>query len=81
MYRTAETAFKYGLWEGGKRIEWFDNETLHEINTGQRDFRRYFKLPENQMAPLYPSFEKPDYFDSKLFDITQRFDLRIDYTF
>jgi hypothetical protein len=28
IYKTAETAFKYGLWEEGKRIEWFEDETI-----------------------------------------------------
>lgn len=29
---------KAGLWEDGKRIEWFDNETISAILSGQLDF-------------------------------------------
>jgi len=30
---TPTVTFKHGLWEEGKRIEWFDQKTLEEINS------------------------------------------------
>lgn len=33
-----ETDLKYGLWEDGKRIEWFDNEIVDNIVSGKADF-------------------------------------------
>lgn len=81
VYRTAETNFKFGLWEEGKRIEWFNEQQHQEIQTGMKDFRRYFKKQENQQQSLYSSFEKPDYFDEKLNEIQRMFDIQIDYNF
>ena len=37
---TPTVTFKHGLWEEGKRIEWFDQKTLEDINSGQRDLLR-----------------------------------------
>ena len=31
---TPTVTFKNGLWEEGKRMEWFDQKTLEEINSG-----------------------------------------------
>ena len=42
---------------------------VHEISSGAKDFRKFFRKPENQMQTLYPSFEKPNYFDDKLNEI------------
>ncbi len=63
IYKTQESVFKYGLWEEGKRVEWFDDAQVEEIQSGQKDFKSYFKKQDNQYATLYSSFEKPYYFD------------------
>ena len=69
IYKTATTTFKYGLWEEGKRIEWFDDQQIEEITNGHKDFRQYFKKPENVHAQIYGSFDKPEYFDHQLQEI------------
>lgn len=38
VYAVPGTEPKYGLWEDGKRIEWFDTETAYAIMNGQLDF-------------------------------------------
>jgi hypothetical protein len=38
FYSVPGTDPKAGLWEDGKRIEWFDNETVEAILSGQLDF-------------------------------------------
>lgn len=38
---------KYGLWEDGKRIEWFDEETAQAILNNQVDFTQYFTKRES----------------------------------
>ena len=55
VYQTVDQAsgtpmvtIKHGLWEEGKRIEWFEKEAFDAINNGQKDFRNFFRKPENQ---------------------------------
>lgn len=38
---------KFGLWEDGKRIEWFDMNIAREIQEGKRDFRDFLKRRES----------------------------------
>jgi hypothetical protein len=45
---TPVVTIKHGLWEEGKRIEWFEKQAFDEINNGQKDFRSFFRKPENQ---------------------------------
>jgi len=45
IYKTNQTGFRYGLWEDGKRIEWFDEQTVEEIQRGEKDFRVFFNNP------------------------------------
>ena len=35
----AQQETKYGLWEDGKRIEWFDQEQAMEIMKGKLDYK------------------------------------------
>lgn len=34
---------KFGLWEDGKRIEWFTDQQISLINNGEYDYEVYFK--------------------------------------
>ena len=58
---------KYGLWENGKRVTWFDEPTIVLINQGRYDVRSHFK-DEKSAAALKPneSFKKPDYYDDAM---------------
>ncbi len=38
-----EDKVKYGLWEDGKRIEWFDDKNVTLINSKELDYTSYFK--------------------------------------
>jgi MORN repeat len=42
VYSVPGTEPKCGLWEDGKRIEWFDQPTAQAILSGQIDFTQYF---------------------------------------
>ena len=36
---------KYGLWEEGKRIQWFEGTQIDEIVQGRFNYHDYFKKP------------------------------------
>ena len=42
MYYVPGSERKYGLWEDGKRIEWFDDKTAADIEKGKVDYTQYF---------------------------------------
>ena len=44
----AETKEKYGLWEDGKRIEWFEDDSrIMKINNHEEDYRIYFRKDDS----------------------------------
>jgi len=60
-------SIKYGLWEGGKRVKWFDEPAVVLINQGRFDVSGSFNDPKSAQA-LKPncSFKKPAGFDDAL---------------
>jgi hypothetical protein len=38
---------KFGLWEDGKRILWFEQEQVTSINNSLQDYRDFFRNPES----------------------------------
>jgi len=38
---------RYGLWEDGKRVEWFDDEKIHNINNHDEDYKIYFRKEDS----------------------------------
>jgi hypothetical protein len=38
---------RYGLWEDGKRIEWFENDKIIKIDNHGEDFRIYFRKDDS----------------------------------
>ena len=38
---------KYGIWDNGKRMKWFDEETINLINQGKYDYTQHFKIPSD----------------------------------
>lgn len=38
---------RYGLWEDGKRTEWFDKYQVQDIESGRLDYRKFFRKLEN----------------------------------
>ena len=39
---------KYGLWEGGKRIRWFDEQNIKLISQNTLDYTSFFTEAESQ---------------------------------
>lgn len=61
-----ESVIKFGLWEGGKRINWFDEQQIKEIELGQLDYHQYFKSPESSIGLTDIKFDQPRDFDTEL---------------
>ena len=58
---------KYGLWEHGKRIKWFDEQSIKLINQQTLDYTTYFAEQDsaNNVRPN-SIFTKPADFDARL---------------
>ncbi len=58
---------KYGLWEQGKRVMWFDEQTIKLINQMTFDYSTKFTQQESALGVLPNStFLKPDRFDQNI---------------
>ena len=68
---------KYGLWENGKRIKWFDEQAVILINQKRYDFSTEFKDQKSQ-AVIKPncSFEKPNGFDDAMNNVKRLLNLQ-----
>ena len=42
-----EDRIKHGLWEDGKRVEWFNSESQSKINKFDVDYTQYYKNKES----------------------------------
>ena len=68
-----EEKMKYGLWEDGKRIEWFNEEDVDQINSRELDYKQFFNQADSaEMVMPNASFRKPSGFDDKLSDIKRK---------
>lgn len=58
---------KYGLWEGGKRIKWFDEQSIKLISQQTLDYTTFFTEQEsaNNIRPN-SNFLRSGDFDTKL---------------
>jgi hypothetical protein len=55
---------KYGLWEHGKRVRWFDDTEVQQINKKQLNYAPYFTEKESaEGLRLNAVFTKPDTYD------------------
>jgi len=61
---------KYGLWEHGKRVTWFNPQTIYQINDQTYRYDAEFKDPtsKNHLDPG-ATFNKPENFDAELTEI------------
>lgn len=65
-----DNKLKYGLWEDGKRIEWFDENEIQSINAHRMDYLPYFTSEQSkQMVEPNANFNKPKTFEANLADI------------
>ena len=64
---------KYGLWEDGKRIEWFNEDQISRINNYSEDYTKFFNQSDSkQMVDSHSCFRKPANFDSQLDVVKKR---------
>ena len=64
----AKGSIKYGLWENGRRVKWFDEQAVILINQIRYDFSVEFSDPTNSQRALKPNctFEKPKNFTDEM---------------
>lgn len=64
---------KYGLWEGGKRVKWFDEQSIKLINQQTLDYTTFFSEEQssNHVKPN-ATFTPPHDFESKLSNIKRK---------
>jgi hypothetical protein len=68
---------KYGLWEDGKRIQWFDLETSEKIMRDEVDFSQFFTKTESKdYVDNSTFFTRPYGFDEALDHVKQQFEGR-----
>lgn len=58
---------KYGLWEHGKRITWFNTQTISQINELQYQYEIEFKEPKSKTYTVpNATFHRPEEYDEEL---------------
>ena len=64
---------KYGLWEDGKRIEWFNETQVQAINNGQMNYTTFFHQTDSErMVEPNAHFYKPISFEERLAEVQRR---------
>jgi hypothetical protein len=57
----------YGLWEDGKRIQWFTTEQYDQIINGELDYSEFFEKDESRhLTEKIRSFSNPPEFDRQI---------------
>ena len=58
---------KYGLWERGKRINWYPEDTIFQINEGNYNYIQEFKDEQSsKVIEANASFQRPYDFDEQI---------------
>ena len=64
---------KHGLWEDGKRIKWFDDETIQDINKGDTTWWNYFNNPDSSnFVEKDADFCIPREFDMRIIEVNDK---------
>lgn len=64
---------KFGLWEDGKRIEWFNEAQVNQINYHGFDYTQYFKQTDSdRMVEDNAILARPDDFDDRIADMKRK---------
>lgn len=64
---STKKTLKFGLWEHGKRVRWFDDTEVQLINKKQLNFTSYFTEEESSNAlRMNAVFTRPDSYDRAL---------------
>lgn len=72
-------AVKYGMWEHGQRLKWFDEVEVKQINAGELDFAQLFKQKESdQFVRKGANLKKPDGFDAKMKEVKDNLKINLE---
>ena len=64
---------KYGLWEDGKRIEWFNEDEVQSINAKRYDYTTCFNTADShEQVEKNANFARPNGFDDKISEIKKK---------
>ena len=70
-----EGKVKYGLWEDGKRIEWFNEEDVADINLRRFDYKKFFNIANSaDMVMKEATLQRPLRFDDRMLEIRRQVD-------
>lgn len=66
----SKSSIKYGLWEHGKRVKWFDEQAVILINQNRFDYSGLFTAEESA-KPVKPNatFFKPQNYDDQMHQV------------
>lgn len=63
-------SLRYGLWENGKRVKWYDSQQQKDIEEKKLDYRKDFTEEVSGNAfPKLVTFSKPPEYDRKIQEI------------
>mmetsp|Transcript_27862 Transcript_27862/g.31987 ORF Transcript_27862/g.31987 Transcript_27862/m.31987 type:complete len:159 (-) Transcript_27862:94-570(-) len=66
---------KSGLWEDGKRTEWFEPDVVAKINARSQDYRVYFRNDDSgSHCDEFATFERPPRFMKKVEAVVSKLD-------
>ena len=65
---SSKQSVKYGLWENGRRVKWFDEQAVMLINQSRFDVSVHFTDKQSSSEALRPNatFLKPSQFDDSM---------------
>jgi hypothetical protein len=70
-----EGKVKYGLWEDGKRIEWFNEEDVADINLRRFEYKKFFNIANSaDMVMKDATLQRPLRFDDRMLEIRRQVD-------
>ena len=73
-YEVPGTPTKSGLWEDGKRIEWFEEDQCEKILKGQLDYKSFFRKTESGFSvDQFATFDVPNKFEQRVQYIVDQF--------
>jgi len=73
-YIVPGSSTKFGLWEEGKRIEWFEPDQHEKIIGGLLDYKMYFRKTESGFnVDPYATFEVPPKFHERVQRVIEKF--------
>lgn len=76
IYSDPKKGTRYGLWEHGKRLKWYDEETVELIQQHRYDVAQDMSTPAAAgFLEAEATFDRPDGIDEQLYNIKLTFKL------